>query len=165
MELLVPHGAIHYFHALASNGRLDGLSRLLELGYDVDATDRELSTGLHYAANSHSPKLAAMIRLLVETGAHIHKQHKRYGYTALYYAVGNSDIPAVEYLLQRGANINHNRIGRGPTKRKPLGLAAQSATKEMVRFLLDRGADVNETTLSHSTALHVAAEYGRDEVC
>jgi len=155
------------FHALAYNGRLEGVRQLLELGYDVDATDRELWTGLHYAAFSGNDNRAAMIRLLVEAGADIHKQHKGEGYTVLHYISLGGDIAAARFLLDQGADVNHNGksiSGQNTSTHTPLHFAAHSGTSDMIHLLLNRGADINAKTTCKWTPLHMAASCGRDAI-
>jgi hypothetical protein len=155
-------------HAFASNGRLHGVRRLLELGYDVDATDRELWTASHYAAASYSGMIYYdIIRSLVDAGADIHKMHKRYGYTLLHYAARIGDTRAARFLLDEGADINHD--GRYPlsrlnTSRSPLTEATQRGDIEIVRFLIDNGANVMWKSTCNWTYLHMAAQYGHDTI-
>lgn len=155
-------------HAFASNGRLHGVRRLLELGYDVDATDRELWTASHYASTSYSRiYYYDIIRSLVDAGADIHKMHKRYGYTLLHEAARIGNIRVARFLLDEGADINHD--GHYPpsrlnTSRSPLTEATQSGHIEMVRFLLDNGANVMWKSVCNWTYLHMAAEYGHDNI-
>lgn len=47
----------------------------------------------------------------------------------------------------------------------PLWCAAAANYLEIVRFLVDRGADVNRTTITNSTALRAACFDGHEEVC
>ena len=150
------------FHAFAFNKRLDGAKRLLELGYDVDATDAHLWTGLHYAAfhGSVAANKTEMIRLLVEAGADVHKLHKRVEQTALHYVALTGDIASARFLVDQGADVNYNATRGG----SPLLCAAHLGTAAMVSFLLDRGADINTKNCSRETALHYAAHYGRDDV-
>jgi ankyrin repeat protein len=156
-------------HAFAFNGRLVGVKRLLELGYDVDATDKELWTGLHYASfgSLGRSNRGPIIRVLVEAGADIHKQHKMYGVTASHYVVQGNDISSATFLLSQGADINHNgvsNLGQNRVPRTPLCTAAAvKGAGEMIRFLLDRGAEINWRDACGGTALHKAANAGLDD--
>lgn len=155
-------------HAFAANGRLNGVRRMLELGYDVDATDRELWTASHYAATSFNrTHYYDVIRSLVDAGADVHKQHKRNGYTLLHYAAEKGDIPTARLLLGEGADIDHDGNylpSRWTTSRTPLTHATQGGRLEMVRFLLDNGANVRWLSVCKWTYLHMAAMYGHDGI-
>ncbi|KAK7947066.1 uncharacterized protein PG986_011387 [Apiospora aurea] len=64
------------------------------------------------------------------------------GYTPLHHAVTNSQMSMVDFLLDRGADIN---VVRGPTKNQdtPLHLAMGAGLLEIATALLKRGADPN----------------------
>jgi hypothetical protein len=155
-------------HAFASNGRLNGVRRLLELGYDVDATDRELWTASHYAAASFRRTCYLdIIRSLVDAGADIHKLHKRYGYTLLHYTAKRGDIPSARFLLNEGADVNHE--GNYPQahytgSRTPMTDATQAGHIGMVSFLLDNRANVRWKDVCGGTYLHMAARSGHDDI-
>ena len=78
---------------------------------------------------------------------------------------GNKD--KVEWLLDRGANINMNFNGF-----TPLLIASENGHKEVVKLLLDRGANISDRSGSigvgyealYSTPLTLASEHGRIEV-
>jgi ankyrin repeat protein len=82
--------------------------------------------------------------------------------TALYRAVGTRDIEGIEFLLKAGADVNAIvRIAPGYHYRPPpsaLGLAVLRQYAEIVKLLLDHGADVSSTidgeSLTGWAALH-----------
>ncbi|CAI5732452.1 unnamed protein product [Peronospora destructor] len=74
-------------------------------------------------------------------------------------------IPAVNVLLKDGADLNASKLfdAGGNEFDKPLNVAVECASLEMVRLLLKRGADVHQVGIG-GTALHVAARTGRCDV-
>jgi uncharacterized protein len=80
--------------------------------------------------------------------------------TALMQAVRGNDVAAVEQLIAEGANVNELE----PNGDAPLVMAAYLGHAEIVRKLLEAGADVAAVDPSmKATALHAAAYAGRTE--
>jgi phosphatidylserine synthase len=75
-------------------------------------------------------------------------------------AVEESNLPAVELLLSRGASRDL-RDGRGVTA---LALAAEMGFKEAVEVLLAEGADPNVRDGAGLTALDLAEEHGSHDI-
>merc|ERR1712034_261816 len=101
-----------------------------------------------------------IIQLLLKEGAEIDYNSNCNG-TALYCAVENAYLDIVEYLIQNKADVNLRTIEVGIT---PLSLATLKDNFEIVKILLDNGADVNKTTSDGRTPLHFAAEFGSFEI-
>ena len=76
-------------------------------------------------------------------------------------AASKGDRGRVESLLAGGADINSIVYSYDATA---LMLAARYGRLEMVKFLIDKGADINIKNRIGSTAIHVASEYGRIDV-
>lgn len=74
---------------------------------------------------------------------------------ALVDAAGSGDLPTVQALLKRGANIEATAFD-GLT---PLDAAAKQGHLEILRYLVDAGASVNGTTRTDRTALGLAIIY------
>src|SRR4051812_47396900 len=80
--------------------------------------------------------------------------------TALMQAVRSNDVAAVERLIAQGANVNELE----PSGDAPLVMAAYLGHTEIVRKLLEAGADVTAVDPGmKATALHAAAYAGRTE--
>ena len=69
---------------------------LMQLGADVQAVNAHGSTALHYASN------AAIVTLLLESGADLHRRSRR-GDMPLFTAIRNGHASAVTALVQAGA--------------------------------------------------------------
>ena len=63
-------------------------------------------------------------------------------------------------LLARGANIETKDV----MSMTPLLVAAKNGHRDIVRVLLDNGADINETDRGERTCLLLASEENRIEV-
>jgi len=109
------------------------------------------------------------VKLLLEAGANINAKNDR-GQTALHVPldITNSSYKkyklskdTLELLIAKGADINL----KDKNGRTPLHLAAESADGDIVKLLLDKGAEVNaKDDESGFTALHYAARLGKKNV-
>ncbi len=80
--------------------------------------------------------------------------------TALMTAINNNDILTVQNLIQKGADVNELDANRDA----PLVIAAYKGYTEIVKLLLEAGADVTAGDPGmKATALHAAAYAGRTE--
>ena len=126
-------------------GDTQGVRTLLaKPGTDVNATEADGSTALHYAANRGD---AGVVTALLAAGADV-KVANRYGVTPISLACANGSVAVVASLLKAGADVNTVTVG-GQTL---LMTAARSGTPELIRLLLIQGAKVNaqETTRGQS---------------
>ena len=71
------------------------------------------------------------------------------------------DIPKARLLHDHGADLNAVDEEYGST---PLGFAARWGQREMVAFLLERGADPNKSNAVWSTPLAWARKKGHAEI-
>ncbi|KTG17110.1 hypothetical protein cypCar_00031009 [Cyprinus carpio] len=132
------------------------------LEHIVNMTDGNGNTALHYSV-SHSN--FTVVDLLLDTGMCNVDQQNKAGYTAVMLAalsaVKEEDDMAVVQKLFRLGNVNAKASQAGQTA---LMLAVSHGRQEMVRALLDCGADVNIQDDEGSTALMCASEHGRPEI-
>ncbi|KTF88347.1 hypothetical protein cypCar_00002182 [Cyprinus carpio] len=132
------------------------------LEHVVNMTDGNGNTALHYSV-SHSN--FTVVDLLLDTGMCNVDQQNKAGYTAVMLAalsaVKEEDDMAVVQKLFRLGNANAKASQAGQTA---LMLAVSHGRQEMVRALLDCGADVNIQDDEGSTALMCASEHGRAEI-
>jgi ankyrin repeat protein len=128
---------------------------LLAQHTNVNATDADGSTALHWAAQRDNAEIA---RLLIAAGANV-KAATRYNITPLWLACGNGDTAIVTALLDAGADANEV-AEEGETA---LMKAARTGKGEPIKVLLSHGAKVNTTEPFHGqTALMWAAAGGND---
>ncbi len=137
--LLLPVGA-----AAAGAGRLvdavkeanaQTIRGLLRQGVDVNATEPDGATALHWAARNDD---RATVALLLRAGAKVNVAN-RYGVTPLALAVNNGSVTVTQALLNAGADPN----AATPEGETVLMTAARAGSVEVVRTLLAKGAKVN----------------------
>ena len=126
---------------------------LLKQRADVNATEADGFTALHWAAQRDNREL---VELLLASGANA-KASTRYNVTPLYLASLNGNAAIMERLLDGGADAN-GTVHEGQTM---LMTAALGGKPDAVRLLLTRGAKVDATEpYKGQTALMWAAAEG-----
>ncbi|MHB8520487.1 MAG: ankyrin repeat domain-containing protein [Limisphaerales bacterium] len=103
---------------------------------DINATDRQGRTALHYAVLSGKTNL---IQVLLAHHTNVNAKDDN-GRTPLWEAVQARRINVAESLLHHGADVN-TKDSEG---RVPLFLAVARANVATVKLLLDHGAEVNQ---------------------
>jgi ankyrin repeat protein/serine/threonine protein kinase len=115
---------------------------------DAEASTVNGQAPMHSAASRGDVE---MLRLLLDQGASLNAPAK--AGTPLIWAVRSEHAPAVEFLLQRGAQPNCHSIDQGLT---PLHWAAILGQPELVSLLLKHGAS-NNLPSAMGRPLHTAA--------
>jgi ankyrin repeat protein len=142
----------------AMNGDKVSVQTLLKQGVDVNASQGDGSTALHWAADREDLEMAEM---LIKAGANVNAKTRLGDITPLLMAAKTGNPAIVGLLIKSGANVNATTTS-GTT---PLMLAAASGQSEAVRLLLDTGLDVNAKDVNQGqTALMFAAALNRDQV-
>src|SRR5581483_6559193 len=105
--------------------------------------DRADQTPLHSAAVDQN---LYRVRALIAAGAEIDARESRYRNTPLMCAVqhliARTDIQVVAALVEAGANVNlTNEKGETPLLMATVAYGASGAGGEVLRYLLDHGAD------------------------
>lgn len=151
--------------AAAGDGLVEAVKRgdpaavraLLADGVDVNTTEPDGATALHWAAYRDNLALADV---LVRAGADVTAQN-RHGVRPLTLASVNGNDSLVELLLEAGADAN-TTTAEGETT---LMTAARTGRADAVRALLAHGADVNAVeSWRGQTALMWAAAEGHAQV-
>jgi ankyrin repeat protein len=132
---------------------------LIGKGAAVDARDRLLKTPLHMAcAAGHT----AVTKILLENNADAFEKDSS-GRTALHYAACSS-APEQLILLGNDPDLIHMKDHAGRTALHYAVFNESQSSVKMVSQLLHLGADVNSLDNDRRTALHHAAEEGKDKV-
>lgn len=133
------------------------VSQLLQQHADVNATQGDGATALHWAAHWNNLKTAG---LLIDAGANVNAADDD-GVTALSLACLNGSVSMTAMLLDHGADPNLARS----TGETPLMTAAHSGNVQVVKLLLARDANVNAKENSRGqTALMLAVAENHQEV-
>jgi ankyrin repeat protein len=127
------------------SGDHTALRALLQKKTDVNATEGDGTTALHWA--SHRDDLES-VQLLIRAGANVNAANDL-GATPLWIACETGSAPMVTALLQAGANPNLALL-LGET---PLMVASRSGNAEVVEQLIGKGAHVNVKAARGQTAL------------
>jgi len=129
---------------------------LLRHGAEVNATDGNGKTPLHYAAEKSFKTVAeALLANGAEVNAKVSGSVKTDG-TPLHLAAQSDSAGIVDLLLAKGAEVNSKARGGGT----PLSWAAGSGHVRVAELLLAKGADVNAADNNGWSPLHSAVGGG-----
>ena len=172
--------------ALATmNGSVAMIRLLLDAGADPNSANPGGETALMTAARTGS---VAAVTLLLDRGANVNAKDTEHAQTALMWAVLEDHPEIVKLLLDRGADIHAATSvtitkgeyvaarpaaasGTGIIRQRalptpnggmtPLLFAVRDGNSEMVRLLLKRGANINQSSGNHTTPLIIALLNGQ----
>ena len=125
------------------NVQIDIAKLLIYAGADVNTSDPNGRTPLHFIYIKYKRYDAAIAKLLIDAGANLNAQDNK-GQTPLHTAIGKSySSPTVEFLIEAGANLNI-RDNKGQT---PLHLAGtrNNRINGLEKLLVEAGADPHIT--------------------
>jgi uncharacterized protein len=128
-----------------SIGDLDQLERNLYWGADPNQTDSAGLTPLHVAAQKDS---LVMSRILVRHQANLEAQDSQ-GYTPLLKALIARNTIIADFLVKSGARLE-------PDKALHITASLGSADRDVIDFLLKRGASLDSQDEDGNTPLHIA---------
>jgi len=176
VKLLLSHGAnintvskrgrTALFLAAMTDHSSDTVRLLLAKGADPKITDSFKNSVLIAAAAGNDTET---IRLIIDAGVDVHAANAL-GLTPLIVSAGaNGNVRAVKMLLAKGAQVNAVSLapfmypGLAPKAGTPqfgsitaLGMAAAFGPPELIKALLDAGADVNVKDVRDMTPLMLA---------
>lgn len=168
-SVMVPQRGFTPLLFAARHGRVENARLLLDAGADVNEVSPPGESALVIASFSDQGDVAAF---LVERGADL--DHAGAGYAALHTAVVRGDLELVRTLCAHGADPNIRLTNGSPQRRQsyyyalserwagatPFWLAAKFAELDIMRTLLDHGADPQLATDDGTTPLMVMAGVG-----
>ncbi|XP_030596898.1 histone-lysine N-methyltransferase EHMT2 isoform X2 [Archocentrus centrarchus] len=144
-------------HAAAQRGLLEVCYMLIQAGAQVDAQDKDLRTPLLEAIINNHVEVA---RYLVQNGACVYHVEED-GYTGLHHAAKLGNLEIVNMLLETGqVDVNAQDSG-GWT---PIIWAAEHKHVDVIKALLNRGADVTINDKELNVCLHWAAYAGNVDI-
>lgn len=141
-------GERELLHVAARNGNVRTVRHLLASGIPVDRLDRGLQTPLMRASSRGHVRCA---EVLLDAGAGL-ETADRYSRTPLHHAVHYREV--VGLLLKRGADPN----AIGEMGRTIIFQAAPYGKPEIIRQLVQHGANLNHQDDNGNTVLHRMAE-------
>ncbi|KAL3616113.1 hypothetical protein CASFOL_040407 [Castilleja foliolosa] len=141
-------------HLAAAKGSLECVLLLLDHGADPNATDSEGNVPLWDAIVG---KHEAVIKVLVDNGATLSSGDL--GRYACYAAEVN-DIDLLKQIVQYGGDVlQPNAIGSNA-----LHNAISKDNVEIVKFLIEQGADVDKQDIYNNTPRDLANHFGNEEI-
>ncbi len=144
-------------HRCARRGSLSVAGLLLRKGAPSDEHDSYMNTPLFLAASKGHKEI---VKLLLESGADVRSLNDG-GDSPFQEAAGNGHMAVVKLLTEMyGPNV------KGRIRYAPLYNAAAAGRLEVVKYLVESGADVNAVGgYCGETPLSIAAVGGHKDVC
>jgi uncharacterized protein len=169
----------------ALNSNTEIVRKLLDAGANANAATSGGDTALMTAARVGS---VDAVTLLLSSGARVDAKTSPRGQTALIWAVTENHADVVKLLVAHGADVNiHTAVtmrrgeyvparagfaaGPGILRQRalptadggmtPLLFAVRDGNREMMRLLIELGADINQTSGNHTSPLLIALLNGQ----
>ncbi|CAF0850081.1 unnamed protein product [Didymodactylos carnosus] len=139
--------------AQSSNGTSCAV-HLLPRIHDIDASDEERRTPLHYACFFNNIEMCS---LLLSNGSNPNLQDKT-GNSPLHYACEKGFVEIIELLLNGKHKVNLNCTDNNLIT--PLHLCAFNGHSDCLKKLIDSGANIDVRTTSGALPIHYAAYFG-----
>ena len=140
-------------HKAQKNNHTEIVKRLLEASATKDSK-KEVDPQL--LVNAAQDGNVETVKMLLAAGVDVNARDKYYKQTALYEAVVSGSPETVFALLSAGADVNARPDENFNFGETPL-IAASTKNAEIVKLLIDEGADVNIKNSQGQTALMMAA--------
>jgi uncharacterized protein len=118
---------------------------------DVDISNKYGETPLMIASIEGDLPL---VKTLVQTKK---AQIDHVGWTPLHYACSRGHLEIAEYLIANGAIVD----SMSPGNTTPLMMAVQSGNEQLIKLLLDKGADLKIRNVNGLTAIDIAVIYDK----
>lgn len=145
-------GAYEDFFLAVNRDDGDGITALVQRGFDPNSRNPEGQTALHLALRDQSARVAKA--LWAHRGLDVNAVNAS-GETPLMMAALRGDVEWSRRLIERGAKVHKEGWS-------PLHYAATGPEPRVVAMLLDRGAPIDARSPNRSTPLMMAARYGAE---
>lgn len=139
------------------NATSEIVSLLLLHGADPSIADSTHTYPIHVAAFRGD---VDMISALYNDGASVNVRDEE-GATPLHKATYVQSLPAIKYLLQKKASAN---LGTYERRWTPLMIATALANFDLVKALVDGGADVRISSFERASPVQIAAAAGSSQI-
>ena len=147
-------------HYAVGNGSIEAANELIKLGADIDNTNANFKTSLHYVIENNSNKLLESVNLLLSKNANPNIQDKN-GNTALHLAVINAHnskeyskyIEVINALIKYNANVNilNNK------NQLALNISVANNDTEISNILINAKSELNNIDNGYAP-IHVAVK-------
>ncbi|MFP3016488.1 MAG: ankyrin repeat domain-containing protein [Wolbachia sp.] len=101
------------------------------------------------------------VKSLVSQNANVNTTDM-YSWTPLHWAAFKDRLEIAKFLIEKNADIDAE--DKGPYGKKPIHVAAENNSKDIIELFLSKGVGINDTDKQGYTPLHYAAWRGRLEV-
>ena len=101
-------------------------------------------------------QLALVKTLVLEKKAAINKP----GWAPIHYAATNGHLEITQFLMANGAQVN----ALSPSETTPLMMSIGSGNEQLIKYLLDNGADLRMRNHEGYSAIDVAQLFGKDDI-
>jgi len=140
-------------------GDVENLYLCLNQGADVNE-DADGYACLHYAIAKDNANTVEIIKILLEAKANINATDKK-GRTPLMHSVKKNHLSATQILLDYEADIlAQDSLGNDALKNAIIS----KASPDMIRLLINNGADINSINFNGITPLILAVKFDDDEI-
>ncbi|KAF8791198.1 Ankyrin-1 like protein [Argiope bruennichi] len=146
-------------HLASHQGRFETCRTLLDMGADPNATDNRGQTPLLLAAeNDHSE----VVKLFLQLKPDLVSKASSSGITCAHIAAQKGSVAVIKGLMKFDPKLV--TTARSKNNSTALHQAASGGNADVVKVLLESGANPTDETDEGYTALHLAAKYGHVEV-
>lgn len=155
-------------HAASNEGHTNVARFLIDAKADLNKIDSNKFTPIMLAAGQGHAKIVRLLAkagVKVDTATRVSKANQDDGgETALHRACqkGHAEMVGLLLDMDTSGEMLNSKTGQGTT---PLIVAAEEGQIEVVKILLEHGADVLETTNAGKTALYLGCERGHVDLC
>ena len=144
--------------AACARGNLNKVEKLVNSGVDVNSSDQNQMSALHYAA-MHTRE--HVIKFLISRGAEVNTSDLKGGFSALHWVITNATLKyssnnhldgCLVALTEAGCRVNATDFNSAT----PLHIAAQKGNKDGIKMLLRLRADPNKVDIFGRDCFEVA---------
>lgn len=180
IDILIKYGnnpdGIPALHYAIKQGDFTATKLLLDHGADPNAKISKTSSyhdwtpnrAIDYAAQTANVDI---LNLLIDRGALVNltqDEKTLYRASPLAFAAMANNLPAVQILVARGAEVVHSPFNGSYNfsllQQQPLYHAVLNGSVEIAKYLVAHGADINNLMYSEHPLLSTAAKGGKDEM-